>query len=144
MLRLRRPLWGHRRAAFVSAVLLMALIAGGVAGAIWMRNFADTSVSVRDSGGVTWHNDDLGPVNTLVTGYGTCTWGPQGLGTFFKTATISFSDTWDGSRCIIGRQVAGMGELFIANQDEHHTVTVHRIRLRQYGILLRTRRRLPR
>jgi hypothetical protein len=76
----------------------------------------DTTVTVRQAGDISWHNDDLGPVNTLGIGEGTCEWGPQGLGTFFKTATVTFSGTWEGSQCIIGRQVAGMGELFVANQ----------------------------
>ena len=75
-----------------------------------IRNFMETTVTVRDAGDIYWHNDDLGPVNTLVIGEGTCEWAPQGLGTFFKTARVTFSDTWAGSQCIIGRQVDGMGE----------------------------------
>ncbi len=64
---------------------------------------------------VFWYNDDLGPVSTLVVGEGTCTWAPQGLGTFFKTATVTFEHLGG----VVHHRTAGggLGELFVANPE---------------------------
>ncbi len=109
--------WSPRRRAVALALVAATAVSGVALAAFIIRNFMETTVTVRDAGDIYWHNDDLGPVNTLVIGEGTCEWAPQGLGTFFKTARVTFSDTWAGSQCIIGRQVDGMGELFVANPE---------------------------
>jgi hypothetical protein len=109
--------WSPRGRAAVLALVALTAASSMALGAFLIRNYMETTVTTRAAGDIYWHNDDLGPVNTLVVGEGTCTWGPQGLGTMFKTATVTFTDAWAGSQCIIGRQVDGMGELFVANPE---------------------------